>query len=76
MTTEQFESILREFKYREPFQLFVIETDDQGTVLIDDPEAIAFAGGAGGFIGSDEIYFFDSAHVRQIRPASPQEAVP
>jgi hypothetical protein len=56
MTIEQSEKVFRSFLGRRPFQPFVLEMDDGRRIVVDNPQAFGFAGGAIGFIGPDEIY--------------------
>jgi hypothetical protein len=74
MTAEAFEQTLRQFKYRQPFQGFVIEKTSGERVEIDNPDALVFSGGSGGFLSATfALVEFSCEDVRSIRPI-PQEA--
>lgn len=74
MTPEAFERTLRQFKYRELFQVFVIEKTSGERVEIDNPDALVFSGNSGGFLSANfALLDFSCADVRSIQSAA-QEA--
>ena len=74
MTRDRFEQLLRSFLRRQPFEPFVVELREDKQVLIDEPEALAFDGGAAGFIGLADIHLFRCDEVRAIHPVSQEAA--
>jgi hypothetical protein len=67
MTAEQFEQTVRAFLRREPFQPFTIVLAGGDRVEVDQPEFVALAGGAGGYINpAGEPIFFDCDGVLEI----------
>ncbi len=74
MTAETFEQTLRQFKHRQPFQGFVIEKTNGERVEIDNPDALVFTGGSGGFLSPTfALVEFSHEDVRSIQPMA-QEA--
>jgi hypothetical protein len=74
MTTEQFEQTMSTFLRREPFEPFVIRTDQDPLILIANPKAVALAAGGAGYISPERIYFIESADVLEIRSMKEQIA--
>lgn len=67
MTIEQFNETLRSFKYHQPFIPFVIETTDGQSILVDDPKALGWNEGAGGFAAPDySLVSFSADTVREV----------
>jgi hypothetical protein len=76
MNSDQFNTLLRSFRNRKPFQRFTVILVSGERIDVDQPEALAVNGGAGGFIrGSGEPVFFECEEVREIT-STPQEALP
>jgi hypothetical protein len=67
MTIEEFEDTLRALIRREPFEPFAVELLDGERFVVDRADAVAFNGGAAGFIGPDgTIHFFNNEEVRML----------
>jgi len=63
MSREQFEDLLRTFVRQKPFKPFVVRKVNGESIYVDEP-AVAFDGGAAGFIGPDNlVHFFDCEQV-------------
>ncbi len=71
MSREQFEDLLRIFVRQKPFKPFVVRKVNGETIYVDEP-AVAFDGGAAGFIGPADsvVEFFDCEEVLEISLAS------
>lgn len=74
MTADQFETTMRAFLHRQPFEPFVVRTDQNQVIVIDNPQAVALGGGGAGYIGADEIHLIESANVTEIRSLIEQVA--
>jgi hypothetical protein len=71
MTNDEFEQQLRTWVRRQPFLPFAVVLLDGERVEVDSPEALAFDGGAAGFIEPDGVVrFFKSGQVREIVPTA------
>ena len=67
---------MRNFKYRDPFSLFVVERKDGRSVEIDNPSSLGFSGNMWFFFSADyEIIEFPRQDIRSIHAAK-QEASP
>jgi hypothetical protein len=70
MTKDLFEQSLREFRWREPPQPFVVEVMDGTRIEVDDPKAVAFSEGAAVFLSpSYELVEFSCDNVLRIHAA-------
>ena len=70
MTVEEFEEAARAYIYHEPPVPFVVELTNGQRITIDDPQALAFGGGAACFLGPNyEMIDFSCREVRAVRPA-------
>ena len=74
MPAEQFQNRLRSFLQREPFQPFIVELEEGEAIVVDDPDALAMGGGAAGYIGPKDVYFFNHEQVRSIHLAAQEAA--
>jgi hypothetical protein len=75
MTTEYFQTTIRGFQRRSPFQPYVVELVSGNRILVDHPEALVVRGGVGVFVnaaGAPAI--FDHEGVAQIVAASGESA--
>lgn len=69
MSAEQFEYVLRQFKYRTPFEPFEVELLDGHVISVNSPKMV-IAGGGASFLTEDELVDFECEQVRDIRPAA------
>jgi hypothetical protein len=69
VSAENFDQLLRTLLHRRPFRPFLVELNDGGSFLVDDPEAVAYNNGAAGFIGTDIVHFFSFETVREKGPS-------
>jgi len=74
MTVTQFEQKMRAFLRQEPFEPFVVQTNRDDLIVIDNPQAVALAAGGAGYIGPTEIKFIESDDVIEIRSVKEQIA--
>jgi len=74
MTADQFERQMRDYLRRDPFEPFVVWTDSNQSIVIDNPLAVALASGGAGYMAPEQIHFIESAHVVEIRSISSQAA--
>ncbi len=74
MTAEQFESQMRNHLRRDPFEPFVVRTDSNQSIVIDNPVAVALAAGGAGYLAPERIHFIESTHVVEIRSINGQAA--
>jgi hypothetical protein len=72
MTGPEFEKRMRYFLRRDPFRPFVVRTDQDQSIVIESPEAVALAAGGAGYIGKDQLFFIESAQVVDIQPFNEQ----
>lgn len=75
MSEEQFTKLLRHYTQHKPFFPFVVELNDGQRLLITTP-AVAFAGGAAGFIDDTDgaLVDFTCDRVVTIAPAHAEAA--
>lgn len=67
MTVEQFQAELRAWRWKEPFQPFVIELTTGERVVVRNPNGLAFAGGGGAYITNrGKVYEFDAPEVIRV----------
>ena len=52
MTTEHFQTTIRAFQRRSPFQPYVVELVSGDRVRVDHPEALVIRGGVGVFVSA------------------------
>jgi hypothetical protein len=74
MTSDQFETTMREYLRRNPFEPFVVRTDSNQLIIIDKPQAVALAAGGAGYLGAEQIHFIESSNVLEIRALNTQAA--
>jgi hypothetical protein len=67
MSVAQFEKTMRDLLLRNPFEPFVVRTDSNQRIVIDNPKGVALAAGGAGYIGPDQIHFIESDQVVEIR---------
>ncbi len=73
MQREEMESELRTRRWAVPKKPYVIELINGERIEIDDPEAVAFDGGAGGFINAQgEPIDFECEEIVRIYDAVPE----
>jgi hypothetical protein len=68
MSTQEFESILRQFLRREPFQPFAVELADGRIIEIDAPKVVFGGGAASFFTPAYDLVEFACENVRAIHP--------
>ena len=74
MNVDQFERELRQLLRAEPFRPFTIVLSGDRTIFVDEP-AIAFGGGAAGFIDAeDDVHFFNCKDVHEFRMTTEEMA--
>ena len=74
MSAEQFEQTMRTYLHRDPFEPFVVRTDQEALIVIANPKAVALASGGAGYIGPERIFFIESSDVLDIRSMKEQLA--
>ena len=67
MTADQFERQMRDRLRRDPFEPFVVRTDSNQSIVIDNPLAVALAAGGAGYMAPERIHFIESANVVEIQ---------
>jgi hypothetical protein len=75
MTTEHFQTTIRAFQRRTPFQSYVVELVSGDRITVDHPEALVVRGGVGVFVnaaGAPTI--FDHEGVSQVIAGSGESA--
>ena len=67
MTTEHFQTTIRAFQKRAPFQPYLVELVSGDRVRIDHPEALVIRRGVAVFVGADGApTIFDKEGVSQV----------
>jgi hypothetical protein len=67
MTTEHFQTTIRAFQKRQPFQPYLVELVSGDRVRDDHPEALVIRGGVAVFVSADGApVIFDHERVSQI----------
>jgi hypothetical protein len=75
MTSEHFQTTIRAFQHRKPFQPYVVELVSGDRVVVDHPEALVVRGGVGVFVGADGApAIFDHEGVSQVNGRSGETA--
>jgi hypothetical protein len=75
MTIDTFEQSYMAFKYRKPFQPFVVELEDGRQIVIADPSGLVFNPPAVGYLSpEDELINFSCEEVRAFRRLVPEGA--
>jgi hypothetical protein len=75
VTPEKLEETLRSFKYRIPFQPFIVTLADGRTFVVDDADAVGFSEGAVGFLSPQyDFLMVQYEDVGAIRPAATEMA--
>jgi len=71
MVAKTFVRALRSFSRRTPFRPFLVELVNGERIIVDHPEALAFNGGAGVYVGPrGEFTIFDHEGVANVRDIS------
>lgn len=67
MTTEHFQTTIRAFQRRTPFQPYVVELVSGDRITVDHPEALVIRGDVGVFVSSAGApHIFDHESVSQV----------
>ena len=67
MTTEHFQTTIRTFQRRTPFQTYFVELVSGDRVRVDHPEALVIRGGVAVFVSADGApVIFDHEGVSQV----------
>ena len=68
MSEETMHQLLLEFKYRQPFEPFVVALTNGKQIFVDEP-AVLFNGPAAGYVGKDNLIAFSCDEIQSISPA-------
>ena len=67
MSSDQFEKQMLAHLRRDPFEPFIVRTDTDQLIVVDNPQAVAISGGGAGYIGPEQLHFIESKQVVEIR---------
>lgn len=66
MTSENFDTMLRQMLHRRPFQMFTVHLNSGERFQVDHRDAVAFQSGIAVFIGpGKKLHWFDHNSVQQ-----------
>ena len=75
MVAEHFQTTIRAFQRRSPFQPYIVELVSGERVRVDHPEALVIRGGVAVFVNADGApSIFDHEGVSQIIADSPESS--
>jgi len=75
MTAEHFQTTIRAFQHRTPFQSYIVELVSGDRVTVDHPEALVIRGGVAVFVSaSGAPTIFDNEGVSQVIASSGESA--